>query len=139
MARFVEAEARLENRFSKLPITSIVDTECFPCIDECLLTSLMTEISDHIIDVDIIKSVVDKRRTKVWYEDVSCYYEGILQVANMQEFFQNHASGFHIVEPKNIWKEYTTDYYKMDTYYRQFHVNFVKSLSVANGSCLYLS
>lgn len=132
VARQVEAETRLVNRFGKLPILSIADTECFPCINECILKSLMTEISDHIIDVDIIKIIVDKRRSMVWYEDVSSYYEGLLQVANMQDFFHRHASGFHIIEPKSVWKEYTSDYYQMDTFYRLYHMNFVQSLAKSN-------
>lgn len=132
VARYVEDGARLYQRFSKLPVEALVCTECFPCIDECILTALMTEIRDHIIKVDVIKATVEKRRTMAWYEDVSCYYEGILQVANMQAFFLEHADGFHAVEPAKIWKEYTTDYYRMDTFYRQFHLCFQKCLKVSN-------
>lgn len=132
VARYVEDGARLYQRFSKLPVEALVGTECFPCIDECILTALMTEIRDHIIKVDVIKATVEKRRTMAWYEDVSCYYEGILQVANMQAFFLEHADGFHTVEPAKIWKEYTNDYYRMDTFYRQFHLCFQKCLKVSN-------
>ena len=132
VARYVEDGARLYQRFSKLPVEALVSTECFPCIDECILTSLMTEIRDHIIKVDVIKETVEKRRTMAWYEDVSCYYEGILQVANMQAFFLEHADGFHTVEPAKLWKEYTTDYYRMDTFYRQFHLCFQKCLKASN-------
>lgn len=132
VARYVEDEARLHSRFGKLGVEDLVDTECFPCINECILTALMTEISDHIINVDVIQNTVEKRRTLVWYDDVSCYYEGILQVANMQQFFLEHSAGFHTVEPYKIWQEYTTDYYKMDTYYRQFHLCFQRCLKVSN-------
>ena len=132
IARFVEDEARLNARFMKLNVEDLVDTECLPCINECILKILMKEISDYIINVDIISSVVEKRRTLVWYDLVSCYYEGLLQVANMQAFFQEHASGFHLAQARQIWNAYTTDYYKMDTYYRQFHLCFDNSLTVSN-------
>ena len=52
VARYVEDEARLYQRFEKLTVEDLVGTECFPCINEVILTKLMTEISDHIIDVD---------------------------------------------------------------------------------------
>ena len=132
IARFVEDEARLSARFMKLNVEDLVDTECFPCINECILKILMKEISDYIINVDTISSVVEKRRTLVWYDLVSCYYEGLMQVANMQAFFQEHASGFHLAQARQIWSAYTTDYYKMDTYYRQFHLCFDNSLTVSN-------
>lgn len=134
IARVVEEETSLETRFLKLEANDLVQTELFPCIDECILTILMKEIGNFIINVDTILSVVEKRRAFIWYDEVSCYYEGLLQVANMQAFFHDHAAGFHIAEARKIWEAYTSDYYKMDTYYRLFHSNFGKSLNVSNSS-----
>lgn len=121
LATYVEEELELPQRFMKLAIADLMETEVFPCIHEVILVKLMTEINDHIIDVDTITQTVEKRRTCVWYDDVKNYYEGILQVARMQAFFKTHATGFHTVEPAKVWKEYTTEYYIMDTYYREFH------------------
>ncbi len=132
IARVVEEKARLPQRFAKLSIEEIVTTECFPCINEVILTKLMTEISDHIIDVNTISATVERRRTCVWYAPFENFYEGILHVANMQEFFKEHSSGFHTVEPMNVWQAYTQEYYKMDTYYRLFHLAFQRSLETSN-------
>ena len=132
VARYVEDEARLRQRFEKLTVDDLVGTECFPCINEVILTKLMTEISDHIIDVDTITGAVEKRRTCAWYEPFENFYDGILQVANMQSFFKEHSAGFHTAEAKGIWKEYTESYYQMDTYYRLFHLSFQKSLETSN-------
>lgn len=132
VARYVEDEARLHQRFERLTVDDLAGTECFPCINEVILTKLMTEISDHIIDVDTIKATVEKRRTCVWYEPFENFYDGILQVANMQSFFKDHSAGFHTAEAKGIWKEYTESYYQMDTYYRLFHLSFQKSLETSN-------
>ena len=104
VARYVEDEARLHQRFEKLTVDDLAGTECFPCINEVILTKLMTEISDHIIDVDTITST----------------------------FFKEHSAGFHTAEAKGIWKEYTESYYQMDTYYRLFHLSFQKSLETSN-------
>ena len=130
--RSVEEELNLRKRFQQIPMDDLVRTEVFPCVNECILTQLMTEISNHIINVDVITNTVEKRRTLTWYDDVECYYEGILQVAKMQAFFLEHSAGFHTVEARKVWKEYTEDYYHMDTYYRQYHLSFGKSLTVGN-------
>ncbi len=132
IARYVEDETRLHQRFEKLAVDELVNTECFPCINEVILTKLLTEISDQIIDVDAITSTVEKRRTCAWYEPFENFYDGILQVANMQRFFKEHSAGFHTAEAKGIWKEYTESYYQMDTYYRLFHLSFQKSLETSN-------
>ena len=130
--RSVEEDLILRKRFKQVPLDDLVGTEVFPCVSECILTQIMTEISNHIINVDMIMNTVEKRRTLAWYDDVECYYEGILQVAKMQAFFLEHSAGFHTVEARNIWKEYTEDYYHMDTYYRQYHSAFGMSLTMGN-------
>lgn len=124
----IEEELKLPEQFMKLEVADLVNTEIFSCIHELILIKLMTEIADSIIDVNIIKETVEKRRTCVWYEEVKDFYEGILQVANMQDFFKEHITGFHSAQAVKVWKEYTTEYYKMDTFYRLFHKSYGKSL-----------
>lgn len=133
IAKSVEDELKLPQRFMKLEVSDLVDTEVFPCLDEVILIKMMTEIGDHVIDVDVIKRTVEKRRTCVNYEPFKDYYEGILQVANMQAFYKEHSTGFHSAEAKKVWKEYTSEYYKMDTYYRLFHKSYGESLKAYNS------
>ncbi len=132
LLRHVEEALSLRERLQKVPVEDLVETELFPCVHECILARVMREIGDHIIDVDAILRAVEKRRSLAWYEGVSCYYEGILQVAKMQAFSLEHAAGFHIVEARNVWKAYAEDYYRMDTCYRRYHLAFGKSLKAGN-------
>lgn len=132
IARRVEEEAKLPIRFSRFEISDIADTECFPCINEVILTKIMTDISNHLIDPVKITATVEKRRAFIWYDEVKNYYEGIQFIANMQSFYKEHSGGFHLTNAKAIWKEYTTEYYKMDEYYRGFHLCFQRSLMQSN-------
>lgn len=132
IARNVEDELRLPARFSQIPLEELTATEIFPCIDECILKKIMTDIIDQTINVDVIIDTVEKRRTMLWYAWVQNFYAGVLEVAHMQKFYLDHSAGFHTVEPHKVWKEYTSDYYQMDTYYRLFHVAFGKSLNSSN-------
>ena len=128
VARQIENALMLPKRFEKLQIPDLLETECFPCVNEAILSRLMRDISNEIIDVDTIVATVQKRRTCVWYDAVGIYYDGLLQVANMQSFYLEHAAGFHEAQPEAIWKAYTEDYYRMDTFYRLFHVAYGESL-----------
>ena len=132
IGRYVEDQIKLPQRFEHMSLMDLIYTECFPCIDEIILIKLMTDIGNHIIDVDLITTVVDKRRTCAWYNMFVNFYEGILQVANMQEFFKEHSMGFHTSQARDIWKEYTEDYYQMDRYYRQFNLCFQRILETSN-------
>ena len=127
IAQTVEDEMHMVNRLSKQSAEDLADTEVYPCIDEIILTKLMTDIGNHIINSDQILNVAEKRRTAAWFSEYKDYYAGIVALARMQDFYKEHATGFHNVEPKKIWDEYTSEYYKMDTYYRQFHMNYENS------------
>ena len=132
IARRVEDEAKLPARFAHYEVSDIVDTECFPCINEVILAKIMTDISNHLIDPVKITAIVEKRRAFIWYDEVKNYYEGIQFIANMQSFYKQHSGGFHLTNAKAIWNEYTTEYYKMDEYYRGFHLCFQRSLMLSN-------
>lgn len=128
IARGVEERLHLAERFDALDAKELLSSECFPCINECILRRYMTEISDNIIKADDIVETVEKRRTLKWYKRVRYYYDGILQVAQMQQFYQSNIGGFHIAEYDKLWKEYCANYCKMDHFYRQFHSAFGRSL-----------
>lgn len=132
LARVVEEQRQLEKHFDSLDVKDLLNSEYFPCINECILRRYMSEISDNIIKADDIVSAVEKRRTLKWYKRVRYYYDGLLQVALMQQFYQANIGGFHIAEYENLWKEYTSNYCKMDHYYRLFHTAFGRGLKESN-------
>lgn len=127
IAGSVEDEMHMRNRLGKQRAEDLADTEVYPCIDDIILTKIMTDIGNHIINTDQIMTVAEKRRTCVWFPEYKNYYGGIVALAKMQDFYKEHAAGFHNVEPKKIWDAYTAEYYRMDTYYREFHMNFADS------------
>lgn len=135
IAKDVEKDLKLPQYFMKLQVSDLVETDVFPRINEVILIKLMTEIKDNIINVDTITKIVEKRRTCVWYDVFKNYYEGILMVAKMQAFYQKHSGGFHTVEPEKIWQEYTTEYYMMDTWYREFHKRYSDSQKHSLDEC----
>lgn len=128
ISREVEDQLHLVKRFDNLDVEELLNSECFPCINECILRKYMSEISDNVIKADDIVKAVEKRRTLKWYKRVRYYFDGLLQVAQMQQFYQANIGGFHIAEYSKLWKEYTGNYCKMDHFYRQFHAAFGKSL-----------
>lgn len=128
IAKRVEKKLNLPQRFRSFQLAELVETEIFPCADEVILSKLMTDIGNNRIDAETITATTEKRRTCIWYDAFKNYYEGILQVAKMQTFYKKHSGGFHTVEPEKVWKEYTTEYYLMDSYYRAFHKNYSDSL-----------
>ena len=124
VGEYVTSNLNLADRFNQFDIKDLVDTDVLPVIDEVILSKLMHSIIARNLDADSIMSVVEKRRTAAWYEDYSYFYEGIYQVSLMNKFYEKHLNSFHHVTAKDMWDTYTSDYYQMDSYYREFHNAF---------------
>ena len=131
---FVTSNLNLADRFNQFDMSSLIDTDVLPVIDEVILIKLMHSIIARNLDTDSIMSVVEKRRTSAWYEDYSYFYEGIYQVALMNKFYESHLNSFHHITAKDMWDTYTSDYYQMDSYYREFHNAFSICLQTIHPS-----
>ena len=94
LARRVEDFLGLSERFIKLDISSLWDSEVFPCIDEAILRKFMTEISENQVQTEEILGTIEKRRTHIWYDRFASFYEGLRQTAQMQRFTQQNAIPF---------------------------------------------
>lgn len=128
----VERELHMANRIAAIPLDDLMQTEYLPCIDEGILMHLMRDICENSILPDDAKNIVEKRRTMVWHDLSAEYFEGVWQCAEMQLFYRDHSHGFHTVDPQQLWQEYTKEYFRMDTYYRKFHLAFGNALKHPN-------
>lgn len=132
LCRTVEQELRLSARFDKLEPETLITGDIFPCINESILGQFYHEISDHVVRVDLLMKVCENRRTAGWYRQFSDYFDCLFFIGKMELFRQEHGGDFHIVEPQKVWQLYTSDLYRMDSYYRRFHRAFGHSLQNAN-------
>lgn len=131
-ARGVEDRYQLVNRFLKVPLTNLLETTVFPCVNEIIIEKIVDDISLDLADPDKLEKLVELRQTSAWYDQVSSYFDCVNQTAKMLRFKAQHSAGFHTTEPKVIWKEYTEDYYHMDTYYRHYHDSYQACLRNPN-------
>ena len=132
LCRYIENELNLASRFEKQDIETLLTADIFPSIHESILKRFFSEVADHVVKVELMLKAAENRRTSGWYERFADYYDCLYYMAKMQEFYQDNAAGFHIVEPKAIWKLYTETAYEMDSFYRHFHYAFGNSLKNSN-------
>lgn len=132
-------DIHLIDRLRNVPVEDLLNTEIFPCINTLIIDHIMKDIANDIVKAKDIKAIIEKRRTCCWYEDTAVYFEALLQVANMQEFYQENdkasdseSLSFHAANPQDLWNEYINKYYLMDTYYRKFHAGFATSHDIYN-------
>ena len=132
LCRTVEQELQLPSRFDKQEIETLLTGDIFPSIHEIILKRFFSDVAEQVVKPDLILKTVENRRTSGWIEHFSDYYDCLYFIAKMQEFYQNNAAGFHIVEPKAVWKLYTEKAFEMDSFYRHFHYAFGCTLKDSN-------
>lgn len=126
VAARVEKSLNLVHRLSNLSLDELGTFDVFPCIDTIILKKLLRDAADHLLQPEGIYKVVERRRATFWYDDVQVLYDAVVQFGHMLDFANKHAAGFHLTKAQAIWEAYAQDYYRMDGYYRQFHIDFAK-------------
>ena len=132
MACVVEDHLQLRNRLMKYSILDLSSVECLPCVDEVILHKMMEDVENNVVNISDFISVIECRRTCGWFSLTESYYGALLEVVHMFQFYEEHCDGFHEVSAKKVWDLYTSDYYRMDSYYRLFQVAFNKCVNDSN-------
>nr|WP_304081942.1 BREX-1 system phosphatase PglZ type A [Mitsuokella multacida] len=136
VAERVERSLNLVHRLQDLSLSELGSFDFFPCIDAIILAKLLQDAIDNLLDPDALTKVVERRRTTFWYEEHEDLYDALVEAGHMTDFLRNHAAGFHLTSAQEIWHAYTSDYYRMDAYYRKFHTAFAKLLQSALPTAL---
>lgn len=129
LCRDVEAQLGLGARFETLTLETLETSDVFPAIDEAILSRFFAEVAEGVIKPEAMQKVLDVRRTCGWYGYFTAYYDCLRALCEMQLFYQGHAAGFHMVEPKKVWDFYTVTACKMDSHYRHFLTAFASALT----------
>lgn len=130
VAQRVEKVLNLAHRLKGLSVEELGSFDLLPCVDGVIIQRLLQDAIDNLVVSDTILQVVGRRRSAFWYEEWEHLYDGLVQYGHMAAFAEEHGSGFHLTNPREIWKAYTTDYYRMDGYYRKFHADFAEILGM---------
>ena len=119
-----ERDLDLQKLLGSMAKEEILHVDCLPCINECVLKQMLSDVAHNIIDVKGIEQAVDARKPLLWYSLYDYFYEALLAVAQMQDFYLQHGAGFHMTDPAEIWQSYCDDFYKMDSYYMSFYQQY---------------
>ncbi len=133
ICHYVERNLHLSDRFEKIETNVLLKSDILPAINESILKRFYTEIGEGVIKIDSILEAVEIIRTSGWHDLTDNYTDSLYYIAKMQEFYLANINGFHLVEPHNIWKLYTTEAYQMDSHYRHFHYFFGNTMKAPNA------
>lgn len=120
LALRVQAEFRLTVRFSQLELEQLIESDAFPAIDEALLKELMESFAHGADRTSEAKDVIRTRADSCWATLFRPYYECLQAACALKDFRRAHTEGFHTAQAREVWGEYTRDWWTMDAVYRRF-------------------
>ena len=123
----VEAARGLEGRLADATLFELLTMDIFPCVDAVILRRLFSAVCDPSSNEDVL-AAVGARRGLAWYEELSCYYEGVTQAARMRRFWREHPEGLAAMPAERVWEAYEREWHQMDSWYRAFHQAFADAI-----------
>ncbi|OON94624.1 MAG: TIGR02687 family protein [Candidatus Epulonipiscioides saccharophilum] len=132
ITKSVEEYVNLISIFNKMDMNALIDVQIFPSVNEVILSRLFIDINEQVIRTDFILDIIDRRKVASWFNKSKDYYECLYNIVKINEFYKKNSAGFHFKEAQQICEFYVTEAYKMDKYYRHFHLAFGKTLKDPN-------
>lgn len=123
ICREVEDACGLVRRLSLVPIDSLLQSDVFPCINECILRDCMRGAESGCTTPEEALCACAQRKNLKWYKRVAPYFEGVAAQARMAQFAASYSSGFHEETAAKFWEGYTDrghGWWRMDAEYRRF-------------------
>lgn len=123
-AEIVEQEIQLPSIVRQMPIEAFKKADTFPYFDKAIIIYIANSLEASHEDYDEYTKLINLRRVKHYYERFQYIYEALFYTVKMYEFYKKYSMGIPKAPAIDMWKNYVTDYYAMDTYYRKFYVAF---------------
>lgn len=125
-AEMVEREIDLQNMLMQVPIDEFKQADTFPYIDRAIIIYIVNGLATQLEDYHEYNKLIKLRRAKHYYEQYATLYDALYYTVKIHEFHKRYHQGMPQGYTVDIYKAYTTEYYKMDLYYRKFYVAYDK-------------
>lgn len=124
LCRRAENLCNLRQRFEQMNPSQLGDADVFPCINECVLTNLLNGLGHGADRAEEASRLLQQRKDLCWFSRIAPYFSVLGAAVDATRFYRDHIEAFHYAIPADIWKAYTTDWFHMDTAYRDFCVAY---------------
>lgn len=121
LAEDYENEVNASQLIEGLDIEDYKYIDILKVFDRAIIRNIVDSLENKIEDYDRFIELIRGRRTKHFYEQYEGVYEALLNVVEMHKFYKKYNMGIPQKNNEKLFKEYATEYYKMDTFYRKVY------------------
>jgi len=121
LAEEYEKEVNASQLIEVLDIDDYKDIDILKVFDRAIIKNIVDSLENKSEDYDRFIELIRGRRTKHFYEQYESVYEALLNVVEMHKFYKKHNMGIPQKNNEKLFKDYVSEYYKMDTFYRKVY------------------
>lgn len=119
LSKRVEKDLRIEELLKKLTLAEIVDDDSFESIDRQIIIELVERIISGSISLPELEKIIKKRQSKFWASEYSAFYNALETGLRLIEGVKRYGD-IEIKDYSDGFKQYTSKWYTIDQYYREF-------------------
>jgi uncharacterized protein (TIGR02687 family) len=121
LSQQVSEELEILSKLGSLAPEVLTEAATFEDIDKVIIKQCVTELKAETGDLKRWHTLIQKRRTLVWFEEYQSTYEALEAAIDLVELKRKYTLGFR--QPAaQIFTAYATDLYQFDLAYRHFIV-----------------
>ncbi|MCM3122889.1 MULTISPECIES: BREX-1 system phosphatase PglZ type A [unclassified Mesobacillus] len=122
----IENMVKVSDYIDEWEIKDFIKTDVFQIFDEKIINYISTQLKNDIHQYDSYVDLISERRTLHWYPEFKYEYESLIQAIHLLKKAYDLDFFIRQESPFEMFKEYSENYYKIDTAYRKFYVAFDK-------------
>jgi uncharacterized protein (TIGR02687 family) len=115
----VEKDLKINELLDRLTLAEIVDDDSFETIDKQIIKELVERIVSYSISLSELESIIKKRKSKFWASEYSSFYSALETGLKLIESVKKYEN-IEIKDYADGFKQYTSKWYTIDQYYREF-------------------
>ena len=115
----IQSDLHIEDVLNDISLDEIIDDDLFELIDQRIISELIRGILDGSVDRQRLEAVIKERESKYWFSRYEAFYNALTVGFNLLEAV-NDTEQLVIPHFDEGVKKYTSEWYKIDQYYRIF-------------------
>ncbi len=123
LAHKVEEDLNIKQLIGTLPVEDLLHEDVFECIDQYIIKELSIQIEQETLNNDKTEQMLKQREATYWQERYAPFYKS-LQYATWLIFEVNKHQNIEITDYNDGLKQYTSQWFLIDQYYRLFIENY---------------
>lgn len=124
LANSIEGKLKVREYIDSWEMEDYIECDTFKAFDEKIIEKLKEQLILDIGEFEKYRNIIQVRRKKHWYNLFKSEYECIFWAIELFDCWRDVSQNIRQFTPWEFVKEYTKQYYKLDTAYRKFYTSF---------------